>query len=94
VTEPSANAAYLNNPPPTYPKAAQRQGWQGRVLLRVHVLAGGQPGTVEIRQSSGKTLLDEAAVAAVRNWTFVPGKKGSTPVDGWTTVPIDFKLAP
>jgi protein TonB len=39
VTEASANAAYLKNPPPEYPLFAQRQGWQGTVLLRVHVLA-------------------------------------------------------
>lgn len=93
VTEPNAYAGYLNNPPPVYPKSAQRQGLQGRVLLRVQVLASGQPGAVEIKQSSGKPALDEAALAAVKSWSFVPAKKGSTPIEGWTTVPIDFKLA-
>ncbi|MES2941285.1 MAG: TonB family protein [Pseudomonadota bacterium] len=93
VTEPNAYAAYLNNPPPVYPKAAQRQGLQGRVLLRVHVLASGQVGTVELKQSSGKPLLDEAALAAVKAWTFAPALKGKTPVDAWSTVPIDFRMS-
>ena len=93
VTEPSGYAAYLNNPPPEYPAFAQRQGWAGTTLLRVHVLASGKPEKVEIKQSSGRKMLDEAALAAVRNWTFVPAKRGATPIDGWATVPIEFKLA-
>ena len=93
VTEPTGYAGYLNNPAPLYPKAAQRLGMQGRVMLRVRVLASGQVGDVEIRQSSGKALLDEAALAAVKGWTFAPAKRGNTAIDAWTQVPIEFKLA-
>jgi protein TonB len=93
VTEPSGYAGYLNNPVPVYPKAAQRMGMQGRVVLRVRVLASGQVGEVEVRQSSGRALLDEAALTAVKGWTFAPAKRGNTAIDAWTQVPIDFKLA-
>jgi protein TonB len=93
VTEPNGFAGYLNNPPPVYPKAAQRQGLQGRVLLRVRVLASGQVGSAEVKTSSGKPILDEAALTAVKGWTFAPAKRGNTPVDGWANVPIEFKLA-
>jgi len=93
VTEANGSAAYLNNTPPAYPKAAQRLGLQGRVLLRVQVLASGQVGTLEVKQSSGKSLLDEAALAAVKNWVFTPAKRGKTPIDGWTQVPIEFRIA-
>jgi len=93
ITEATGNAAYLNNPPPDYPAFAQRQGWEGKVLLRVHVLASGKPDKVEIKQSSGRKTLDESALTAVRNWTFIPSKRGSTAIDGWATVPIEFKLA-
>ena len=93
VTEANGSAAYLNNTAPAYPKAAQRLGLQGRVLLRVQVLANGHVGALELKQSSGKSMLDEAALAAVKTWLFTPAKRGSTPIDGWTQVPIEFRLA-
>ena len=93
VTEPTGYAGYLNNPAPQYPKAALRMGMQGRVVLHVRVLASGHVGAVEIKQSSGKELLDEAALTAVLGWTFAPARHGNMPIDAWTQVPIDFKLA-
>ncbi|WP_122235428.1 TonB family protein, partial [Pseudomonas coronafaciens] len=42
----------------------------------------------------GVPALDEAAQAAVRQWTFIPAKRGDTPVEGWVNVPLAFKLAP
>ncbi len=93
VTEANGAAAYLNNPPPSYPKAAQRLGLEGRVLLRVQVLANGQVGAIEVKQSSGKPVLDEAALAAVKAWVFTPSKRGKTPITGWTHVPIEFRIA-
>jgi protein TonB len=92
VTPPSANAGYLKNPAPEYPAFAQRRGWEGTVLLRVHVLASGLPSEVQVQNSSGRDVLDEAAVRAVKRWTFVPAKQGEIARDGWVNVPIDFKL--
>lgn len=89
---PIGNAAYLHNPAPDYPPVAHDQGWEGRVLLRVHVLANGKPDSVDIKTGSGRKMLDEAAVAAVSKWSFVPAKRGDEAVDGWVNVPIDFKL--
>lgn len=93
ITEATGYAGYLNNPPPTYPSFAQRQGWEGKVILRVRVLSNGKPGSVELKQSSGRKTLDEAALEVVKSWTFAPAKRGNTPIDGWATVPIEFKLA-
>jgi periplasmic protein TonB len=92
VTAPFGRAGYLNNPPPGYPAAAARQGWQGTVLLRVRVLSNGRVDGVEVQKSSGHKLLDEEAIATVRGWQFTPSKRGDTPIDGWATVPIEFKL--
>lgn len=93
ITEATGYAGYLKNPAPDYPAAAQRQGWEGKVILRVRVLANGTASTVEVKQSSKRKVLDDAAVAAVKGWMFSPSKRGSTPIDGWATVPIEFRLA-
>ena len=93
ITEATGYAGYLKNPAPDYPAAAQRQGWEGKVILRVRVLANGTASTVEVKQSSKRKVLDDAAVAAVKGWMFSPSKRGSTPIDGWATVPIEFLLA-
>jgi protein TonB len=92
VTEPRAGAGYLNNPAPVYPEVAMDRGWEGKVLMKVHVLAGGKPESVSIVKSSGKDVLDDEAVRTVKQWSFVPAMRGKTPVDGWVTVPITFNL--
>ena len=92
ITPASANAGYLHNPAPEYPPLAMRRNWEGTVLLRVHVLASGKPGEIQIQKSSGREQLDDAALAAVKRWSFVPAKQGNDPIDGWVSVPIDFKL--
>jgi protein TonB len=93
IVEPDINAAYRNNPPADYPAFAVRQGWEGTVLLHVHILASGKTDKVDVKQSSGRKTLDDAAQSAVRNWTFDPIRRGSKPIDGWVTVPIVFKLS-
>jgi protein TonB len=92
VTPASATAGYLKNPAPEYPSLAQRRGWEGTVLLRVHVLASGKPGEIQIQKSSGRDALDEAALNAVKRWSFVPARQGDVAQDGWVSVPIDFKI--
>ncbi|MFA6162098.1 MAG: energy transducer TonB [Methylobacter sp.] len=92
VTEPRAGAGYLNNPPPVYPEIAMDRGWEGKVLMKVHVLANGKPDNVSVVTSSGKDVLDDEAVRTVKKWSFVPAMRGTTPIDGWVTVPISFNL--
>lgn len=84
--------ASLGNPPPQYPSLALRRSWEGTVVLRIQVLANGRAGAVTVTKSSGKPQLDEAAVAAVKAWKFIPAKRGDTPIDGFATQTIDFKL--
>ncbi|MGJ0485176.1 MAG: TonB family protein [Methylomicrobium sp.] len=91
-TEANYRANYKSNPKPEYPRMAKSRGWQGKVLLRVQVTADGHSAGVQVQQSSGHDLLDEAAVEAVKSWTFIPAKRGETPVASTVTVPIQFKL--
>jgi protein TonB len=89
---PRFDAAYLDNPPPTYPPAARRAREQGRVLLRVLVSAQGRAIDVVIAKSSGSALLDAAAIDAVRRWRFVPARRGDVAVQADVQVPIVFSL--
>ena len=91
VTPPSASAGYLHNPAPEYPEIAEEEGWSGRVVLKVHVLASGRPDAVSVQKSSGHEVLDQAAVRTVKSsWHFAPAMRGDTPTDGWVSVPIVF----
>jgi protein TonB len=83
---------YLRNPAPVYPRLARERGYEGTVLLEIDVLVSGRPGTVQVRHSSGYPLLDDAAVQAVRRWTFRPAQRGYTPVSLTVELPIRFRL--
>lgn len=92
VDPPRFNADYLDNPAPRYPPLSRRMGEQGRVLLRVHVAAGGTAIEVVLHNSSGFERLDRAALETVKQWKFVPARQGDKPVDAWVIVPIQFNL--
>ena len=92
VEPPHFNVAYLNNPRPAYPPIARKLGLEGVVLLRVDVTAKGTPEKIVIAQTSGATLLDEAVLKAVQGWTFVPARRGDTPIAHPVEVPIRFQL--
>lgn len=92
IVQAKEGANYLKNPRPAYPHLAKRENWQGTVFLRVRVAATGRAGDVTVQTSSGHDVLDEAALEAVKLWTFVPATQGGQPVMGWVTVPIEFHL--
>ena len=92
VSPPRFDAAYLNNPKPAYPALARRMGEEGKVILRVFVEADGAAGRMNVHQPSGSARLDEAAMAAVAHWKFVPARQGGENVGAWVLVPIVFRL--
>jgi protein TonB len=73
------------NPPPDYPWLARRRGWQGVVAVFVHVGGNGAVTAASVARSSGHTVLDEAALSAVRTWRFRGGS-------GETVVEVEFRL--
>ena len=75
-----ANPNYFQNPPPEYPELAKQMRQEGLVMLTVDVDREGTPVQVEIKESSGFRLLDQAALKAVRHWKFQPGRIGVFPV--------------
>ena len=92
VVPPSFDAAYLQNPPPSYPALSRRRGEKGRVVLRVFVSAQGEAQQVQLHGSSGFERLDQAAQDAVKQWRFVPAKQGEQAISAWVLVPILFAL--
>ena len=89
---PRYQAAYLNNPQPPYPVMSRKLREQGSVRLNVMVNAAGEAEAVRIKSGSGFDRLDQAALAAVQKWRFVPARQHGQAVAGWVEVPIQFHL--
>jgi protein TonB len=87
-----AKPRYDQNPPPDYPSIARRRRYQGTVILDVFVLENGQVGDLRVAESSSYSLLDQAAMKAVRHWQFDPARKGDRGVAMWVKIPIRFDL--
>ena len=62
------------------------------MILRVEVLPNGRVGQIEVKNSSGYELLDRSALTAVKQWRFIPAKKGDTPIPLWVNIPVKFQL--
>jgi len=92
AARPESPAAYGQTPLPTYPAAAREQGLEGLVVLNVEVLKSGRVGEVHVAVSSGARALDQAALEAVKRWTFAPARQGGRPVDSLVEVPVKFTL--
>jgi TonB family protein len=81
------------NPPPRYPLIARRKGWEGTVVIDIHVSNTGWVQEARVDKSSGYTVLDDAALGAVRNWRIaLHGRPAET---GFKfRIPVIFKLTP
>jgi TonB family protein len=76
---------------PNYPPEALAQGVRGIVILEIVVdTAGKVESTSVIRSVPG---LDEAAIAAARQWEYTPTKVDGKAVRVRVTVPVVFSLA-
>lgn len=75
---------------PAYPDEARRAGVDGTVMVQALVLRDGNVGDTRIVKSVPG--LDDAAVAAVRQWRFKPGMAKGQPVAVWVGVPVRFTL--
>jgi protein TonB len=92
VEPPRFGISYLHNPAPEYPRMSRRAKEQGRVMLRVTVSAKGESENVELEKSSGYSRLDEAAIQAVKKWTFEPARRSNQVIRGIAMVPVSFSL--
>jgi protein TonB len=71
---------------------AREKGYEGEVVLKVEVLINGRVGQIEIKKSSGYELLDHSALTTVKQWRFIPAKKGDVAIPLWVNIPVKFQL--
>lgn len=72
----------------TYPEAARRLGWQGRVLISFIITTEGSVRECRIIQSSGFPLLDKSAVETVKDTAPFPKPPGEAQL----VIPITYRL--
>jgi len=69
---------------------ALQNGIQGTVVLEVIVAGNGCVSHIRVIRSLDRGGLDEAAVAAVAQWRFEPGRLAGAPVDVLVTIMVGF----
>lgn len=79
-------------PSPEYPRASQRRGEQGRVVVRVLISPEGRVLEATVQRSSGHSRLDESALRAVRAARFKPYMENGHAYRAMADIPFDFVL--
>ena len=74
-----------------YPKEAKESGVQGRVYVKAFINEEGDVSAAEVIKGIGSGC-DKAAIDAVKNAKFNPGKQDGKPVKVQVSIPILFKL--
>lgn len=96
VTQPLPVGGRIREPtkvrhvPPVYPAIAQQARVEGVVIIEAIIGVDGRVQQARVLRS--KPLLDEAALAAVRQWIFTPTLLNGTPVPVIMTVTVNFTL--
>lgn len=80
----------LKRTEPDYPAEARAAGVGGTVVLETQIREDGSLGDIRVVRPLGYGL-DEAAIAAVKQWKFKPGKKDGKPVSVIYAVTVNFK---
>jgi protein TonB len=81
----------VSRPAPVYPEVAIRAGIEGRVVVKVLVGKDGRVREAVVLYSNADCLND-AAVAAAKEYLFVPAIMNNGPVSVWVSVPFSFRL--
>lgn len=76
--------------PPVYPDVAKQARVQGVVVLEAVISPSGEVTNVKVLR--GVPLLNDAAAAAVRQWSYTPTTLNGQPVAVVMTVTVNFRL--
>ncbi|GEA51915.1 cell envelope biogenesis protein TonB [Vibrio inusitatus NBRC 102082] len=78
--------------PVSYPRLAQKRGWQGSTLVEIWINEEGKQIKQTVVNSSGHRLLDKAALNAVSEWQFQRRNEQGQRIAYRVQVPINFQL--
>jgi TonB family protein len=83
---------FVHRPTPVYPLSARQQGLEGTVSLRFEMLADGTVGQINVLESTGHPILDEAAQNTVKQWTHNLLQQPDPLRQRWGTLSFTFTL--
>ena len=80
----------LRHVPPVYPDLARQARVTGIVILDAEISPAGHVGEIKVLRSI--PMLDEAAVAAIKQWVYAPTLLNGVPVPVIMTITLRFSL--
>jgi protein TonB len=90
VSESEAKRLVVSRVEPQYPPMARQMKVTGRVQVDAYIEPDGSVEKVQV--VNGNPILGNAAVAAVKQWKFIPYKAGGTPARAVAGFAFDFKM--
>jgi protein TonB len=90
IVDAGTGPRYRTNPAPRYPVAALERKDSGEVLLRVDFDRDGRVTDIAVERSAARKYFENAALAAVRDWTFQPERAGDIGLPARVLVPVRF----
>lgn len=76
---------------PDYPKMARQAEIEGIVVLKVTIDERGRVVNAVVVKSDSE-VFDQAAIEAMKQWTFTPAEQSGNPVKATVTIPLRFTL--
>jgi TonB family protein len=84
---------YASTSAPKYPDLALRRSLVGEVIMQVQIGSDGRVSAAEVKRSNAHQVLQSAALAAVKRWTFHPEQVEGVSLATTALVPIRFCLS-
>ena len=75
-----------------YPKLAQKRNWQGKVLVSLQITENGDIKNIQLSQSSGYSVLDNAAMNSLRKIKNIAGMSSWLSNDIVLHIPVIYQL--
>ncbi len=82
----------VSKPAPRFPQALLKKKQGGRVVVQVTVDERGLVTHAKVKETSGYTSMDKAALNAAKRWKFKPGIKGGRKAVTMAEIPFNFRV--